>query len=557
MENTSKKTSLPQVTDIKYIIDTIENVTEKFGLVSLERQLEATQTLLSQNPPIDIAVLGQFKAGKSSFLNSLLGQNVLPVGVIPVTTAITRLQYGEKEQITVRHFDGTVTSAPLAEIDEYTSETKNPDNSKNVAVVDIELPSLQKYAGLRLVDTPGLGSVYKYHQSIAENWLPEVGTALLAVSADRPLSENDLALISELTAHTPNIIILLTKADLLSAGQQSEVINFFRQTMHKKLNRELPVYLYSTKNYTARYKEIVEREIMKISANKDFEFLRILRHKTRFLAKSTLGYLNIALNSSLQADQQKENLSARIINEKVNETIIREELMIIARENQRQTRPLIQTYLENFQASLTNKIKSKLTKEIPLWKGNLWKLSRNYEEWVSQTLSEEMRQLSKTEHHNFYGTLKKAHASFSRAIEVFRHLLNDNIQQVLGTKLADVEWEIAPQQPNQPDIAFTKSFDIHLDLIWFLIPMFIFRKLFERHFIKGLPRQVEINISRLGYQWEKQINYAIDSMRNQAITYVQKEIATIEGLLLQTKGNTEEIRHLIVLLQNLSDNLAA
>jgi GTPase Era involved in 16S rRNA processing len=557
MENTSKTTSLPQATDIKYIIDTIENVTEKFGLVSLERQLEATQTLLSQNPPIDIAVLGQFKAGKSSFLNSLLGQNVLPVGVIPVTTAITRLQYGEKEQITVRHFDGTVTSAPLADIDEYISEAKNPDNSKNVAFVDIELPTLQKYAGLRLVDTPGMGSVYKYHQSTAENWLPEVGTALLAVSADRPLSENDLALISELTAHTPNIIILLTKADLLSAGQQSEVINFFRQTMHKELNRELPVYLYSTKNYTARYKEIVEREIMKISANKDFEFLRILRHKTHFLAKSTLGYLNIALNSSLQADQQKENLSARIINEKVNETIIREELMLIAHENERQTRPLIQTYLENFQGPLTNKMKTKLVREFSLWKGNLWKLSRRYEEWVSQTLSEELRQLSKMEHHNFYGTLKKAHASFSRSIEVFRQLLSSNIEQVLGTKLADVEWEIEPQQPDQPDIAFTKSFDIHLDLIWFLIPMFIFRKLFERHFIKGLSRQVEINISRLGYQWEKQINYAIDSMRNQAITYVQKEIATIEGLLLQTIGNTEEIRHLIVLLQNLSDNLAA
>jgi len=257
MEN-QKKTTLSQ---IRNIIDTIYSITDKLGLVSQERQLEAAQTLLAQNPPIDIAVLGQFKTGKSSFLNSLLGQKVLPVGVIPVTTAITRLQYGEKENITVRHFDGTVTSVPLADIAEFTSEAKNPDNSKNVAIVDIELPSLRKYAGLRLVDTPGLGSVYKYHQSTAENWLPEVGTALLAISADRPLSENDLVFISELTIHTPKIIILLTKADLLSAGQQNEVINFFRQILQKELNRELPVYLYSTKNETNRYKEIIESEI--------------------------------------------------------------------------------------------------------------------------------------------------------------------------------------------------------------------------------------------------------------------------------------------------------
>lgn len=553
MEN-PKKTTLSQ---IRNIIDTIHSITDKLGLVSQERQLEATQTLLSQNPPIDIAVLGQFKTGKSSFLNSLLGQKVLPVGVIPVTTAITRLQYGEKENITVRHFDGTVTSVPLADIAEFTSEAKNPNNSKNVAIVDIELPSLKKYAGLRLVDTPGLGSVYKYHQSTAENWLPEMGTALLAISADMPLSENDLVFISELTTHTPKIIILLTKADLLSAGQQNEVINFFRQILQKELNRELSVYLYSAKNETNRYKEIIESEILKISANRDFEFQRILRHKIRFLVKSTLGYLNIALNSSLQVDQQKETLRAQIINEKVNENIIREELIIIARENQRQTRTLIQAYLENFQAPLTNKIRTKLAKEIPLWKGNLWKLSRRYEDWVSQILSEEMRLLSKTEHHNFYGTLKKAHASFSRSIEVFRQSLNSNIEKVLGIKLADVEWEIEPPQPDEPDIAFTKSFDIHLDLIWFLIPMFIFRKLFERHFIRGLPREVEINISRLAYQWEKRINYAIDSMRNQAINYVQKEIATIEGLLSQTKGKTEEIKLLIVKLRNLSDNLAA
>jgi ribosome biogenesis GTPase A len=139
MEN-PKITTLSQ---IRKIVDTVGNITDKLGLVSQERQLEAAQTLLSQNPPIDIAVLGQFKTGKSSFLNSLLGQNVLPVGVIPVTTAITRLQYGEEERVTVRHFDGTTISVPLANIASYTSEAQNPDNKKNVAIVDIELSSLK------------------------------------------------------------------------------------------------------------------------------------------------------------------------------------------------------------------------------------------------------------------------------------------------------------------------------------------------------------------------------------------------------------------------------
>jgi len=52
------------------------------------------------------------RQGKVLFLNSLLGQDVLPVGAIPVTTAITRLQYGNNEQALVRHFDGRITEVP-------------------------------------------------------------------------------------------------------------------------------------------------------------------------------------------------------------------------------------------------------------------------------------------------------------------------------------------------------------------------------------------------------------------------------------------------------------
>jgi len=211
---------------IEDILRNLRQIYTRFQLLSLKRPLEAAENLLHQNQPIDVAILGQFKAGKSSFINSLIGQPVLPVGVIPVTTAITRLQYGEKERVVVRHFDGFITETSLANLADFTSEAKNPANQRNVEVVDIELPSLEPFTGLRLVDTPGLGSVFAYHKSTAENWLPEVGAALLAVSSDRPLSEHDLELIRELTHYTPNIMLLLTKADLLSSEQQEEVIAF-------------------------------------------------------------------------------------------------------------------------------------------------------------------------------------------------------------------------------------------------------------------------------------------------------------------------------------------
>jgi predicted translin family RNA/ssDNA-binding protein len=424
--------------------------------------------------------------------------------------------------------------------------------------VDIELPALEEYAGLRLVDTPGLGSVFKYHKSTSENWLPEVGAALLAVSSDRPLSEHDLELIRELTRHTPNIILLLTKADLLTAEQQQEVVQFFKQTLQRELNRELPVYLYSTRNDTERYKHLVEMGILcKLAVNRDFEFSRILQYKTQSLVKGCLSYLEIALKTALQADQDREGLRTQILNEKVNEDLMREELGMISRENQSQTRPLIQTYLDQFQEPLTKKVAAKLEKEMPAWTGNLWKLSRRFEDWMSETMTGEMQRLSRAEHEHFFGTLNKSHAGLSRSLEAFRKFLEENIRKVLGVQLAEVEWKIDVVEPDRPDIIATKSFDIHLDLIWFLIPMVLFRKFFERHFIRGIPRDVEMNLSRLAYQWEKRINMAIEAMRKQAITYIQEELTTIEALLSKTEGQTDEILRLISELEKQSGYLAA
>ena len=522
----------------------------RFSIVSLNRQIEACQKLLVQNPPIDVAILGQFKAGKSSFINSLIGKSILPVGVIPVTTVITRLQYGEREQAVVRYFDGSTAEIGINDIKNFTSEAENPSNKKNVDFVDIELPSLMSYAGLRLVDTPGLGSVFKYHVETSENWLPQVGTAILAISADRPLSVNDVQLIRELMQHTPNIVILLTKADLLSPEQQNEVIEFFERTLQLELNRRLPIYVYSTHVKTEEYKDRLEAELLStLSLNRDFEFRKILQYKMQSLIKGGLGYLDIALKTSLQADRDRENLHKQIFDEKVNFDLIREELTIITRENQRQTRTLIMNYLDNFQRPLRKKLSTDLEKELSTWKVNLWKLTRRHEEWLADRMTEEMRHISKAEHRHFYGTVNKAHASLSRSIEAFRNLLDKNIEKVLGVRLAESDWKIEVSEPDHPDIKTVRSFDIHFDLIWFLIPMFIFRGLFEKHFISGIPHEVEANLSRLAAQWEDRISRAIEEMRKQAINYVKEELSTINALLSKTHGQTDEINEDIKKLQ--------
>ena len=108
--------------------------------------------------------------------------------------------------------------------------------------------------------------------------------------------------------------------------------------------------------------------------------------------------------------------------------------------------------------------------------------------------------------------------------------------------LAEVQLSLVEvSEPDHPDIKTIRSFDFHFDLIWFLIPMFLFRGLFEKHFIRGIPREVEANLSRLASQWEDRVNRAIEEMRKQAIKYVKEELSTIDALLSKTHGQTDEI----------------
>jgi len=529
------------------LLSHIQKICNEYYITTLNRQIEACKNLLQQDQLIDVAILGQFKAGKSSFVNSLIGKPILPVGVIPVTTTITRLQYGKKERAVVRHFDGKQTEVNIGAIEEFTSEARNPANQKNVEVVDLELPALEKYLGLRLVDTPGLGSIFKYHMETSENWLPEVGTALLTISSDRPLAENDLQLIRDLRKHTPRIVLLLTKVDLLSPEQQKEVVLFFRSALRREVHEEFPIFLYSTRQDTEQWKRRLENEILcPLSMNREEEFGNILQHKAQSLGNGCLSYLEIALKTSLQADLDREHLRKQILNEKVNYELIREEISLIARENTQQTRELIMNYLETFQESqLKKKLLEMLQKEMPSWRGNLGKLTRRYEDWLHETLAEELDHISKTEYKHFLGTLKKAHAGLSRSLEAFRSLLNQNIERVLGLRLAEADWKIEVAEPHQPDIRIGRTFDFHFGLIWFLIPMFIFRPFFERHYLNEIPSEVFVNLSRLAAQWEERINKAIDGMKKQALKYVQDELATIESLLSKTHGRTDEIRRTI------------
>ena len=85
--------------------------------------------------------------------------------------------------------------------------------------------------------------------------------------------------------------------------------------------------------------------------------------------------------------------------------------------------------------------------------------------------------------------------------------------------------------------------------------MALFARLFERHFLKMINREVEVNLSRLAFQWETRINAAMEEMRKQAERYIRDELTTIEALLSRQQGQTSDIEKNIQEIVNLSEKV--
>lgn len=151
-------------------LERIEEIQGRFGIAAIEPYLEACEDLLHESRSIDVGIFGRFNAGKSSLLNHLARQAVLPVGVTPVTAIITRLRYGAQRRAKVEYLDGRSENVALDLAPGFISESENPRNARGVAGVTLELPELVHYRGLQFVDTPGLDRVFEHNTETVLGW---------------------------------------------------------------------------------------------------------------------------------------------------------------------------------------------------------------------------------------------------------------------------------------------------------------------------------------------------------------------------------------------------
>lgn len=167
-----------------------------------------------------VAVIGEFNAGKSSFINALLGDELLPVGITPTTETIEVIRYGD-----------TATRKPTLR-DDGAREWSHPNTGA---------------PGVAIVDTPGTGSVFQKHEAIAKAFLHRSDLVIFLISAKRAFAETERLYLELAKNYGKKIILVVNQIDLIQPKEQQEVRRFIERQVEDLLDIRPLIFMVSAK----------------------------------------------------------------------------------------------------------------------------------------------------------------------------------------------------------------------------------------------------------------------------------------------------------------------
>ena len=524
------------------LLEVAAELCDRYQIADLRYFLEICRAF-ARAETLNVAVFGRFKAGKSSFLNHLLGESLLPTGVIPVTSVITGIEFGAEERAEVRFLDGHATPISPTQIVDYVSETANPGNRKQVASVHLEVPAMERYRGICFVDTPGLDSVFEHNTDASTEWLPNTGLALVAVGVDPPLSAHDVELIRNLSRFTPNISVLLTKVDTLAADERSQVEGFVHEQLGRYWNGSVPVFSYSIRpGFEYLREQLDQRLLARARTGAGEEHAAILRHKAESLATECRGYLNIALKSAELAESERAQLRERIVGQKEALDDTRLTLRLVARHAAAGARSTFEEVLRRDEAPVCQRLLDGLEREFPAWTRSLSVAMERFDEWLRAGVTREIAALSQRHRGEFLEPGRRASRQLSQSLQDFRNRLAKQTWEALGVPLETTQVELAAQDPRSPDIRVGRIFDHNWELVSLAVPMSLLQGTVKRHFERRVADVVFMNLSRLASQWEEVVGAALLTLEKDSITRLDTLIATIEKLIASAGQDAPRIR---------------
>ena len=236
----TKKAELNWSTILKYM-DNLSKMLKEDSQEELLNDLIRIKKRLEQ-PLFSVAVVGEFSRGKSTFLNNLIGSELLPVGNLPTTAMLTKIVYGKKQRF-FRFYEG-IREEITAETLENLVADDNGNDPSGVILAETPFKFLNKN-GIQFIDTPGAGDIFGKRAAITTETIASCDATIIAVSATMgglSLTEKSFVEDNIFIKAVPRVAVVITRLDQIP---EKERLNFYKYVQLEvgKWQKDIPVWV--------------------------------------------------------------------------------------------------------------------------------------------------------------------------------------------------------------------------------------------------------------------------------------------------------------------------
>jgi small GTP-binding protein len=218
---------------IREVLDSVAAVAESAGLASVARDIRETRLPKLDEERFSIVVLGEFNHGKSTFINALLGEAILPVGITPTTAVLAHVKHGPKLTATAVYETGKrkkIEAAQLASWLTVEGEAARKTDEP-LAHVEITHPSPLLQDNVTIIDTPGVNDINDQRAEITYGYVPRADAVIFLLDAGQILTASERQFLEEriLRSSRDRLVFVVTKADALEPAELEEALTFARR----------------------------------------------------------------------------------------------------------------------------------------------------------------------------------------------------------------------------------------------------------------------------------------------------------------------------------------
>jgi len=193
----------------------------------------------SLDRPLVVTVMGEFNAGKSTFVNAFLGEEVAPMGITPTTATVNVLKYGAERKGRVLYLDDTTREIPWTEVPTFLKKLESSE-AKRIRVVELLYP-LEVLQRINVVDTPGLNSIHPEHEEVARRFVDEADAVIWLFSVDQAAKASEGEALTRIAAAGRKILGVLNKIDRASDDERAQIIKHVEDSLGERLEAIVPV----------------------------------------------------------------------------------------------------------------------------------------------------------------------------------------------------------------------------------------------------------------------------------------------------------------------------